>query len=356
MSWPTHGTSSCEARLSADPAPLSADGPGVRIHTVTSADLPPYRIAVESSRPRLAPWNPVNPHDLAYHLRMQSPTHRTFLVRAREADPVAGHDIVGKINVTNVVRARAHSGVLGYDAYDPYAGRGLFAEGMALLVGLALAPEPRGLGLNRVEAAVQPGNTRSAGLLRSLGFRRRGASPDYLWLADATGREAWRDHVLYGVTAGEWGAGPYPPPTGREPVVLVEPGVSDAGGPSGRAGLDAGCVALASELEASRLGPEQAAALAAGAVAADGTDGLAAFLAGARGAVVVALPPGLSGDAVLARAGLEVDRVLRLSGAQAAAAVDPSVACAHALAARALAAGPADSRGRVGDGRVDLAQ
>ena len=52
-------------------------------------------------------------------------------------------------------------------------------------------------GLHRVEASVQPGNVRSAGLLRSLGLRRRGAWPAYLWLPEADGTHAWRDHVIY---------------------------------------------------------------------------------------------------------------------------------------------------------------
>ena len=64
---------------------------------------------------------------------------------------------------------------MGYDAYDPYAGRGLFAEGLRLVVGLVLAAEPGGMGLHRLEANVQPGNTVSAGLLRSLGFQREGS-------------------------------------------------------------------------------------------------------------------------------------------------------------------------------------
>ena len=110
---------------------------------------------------------------------------------------------------------------MGYDAYDPYAGRGLFAEGLRVVVGLVLAAEPGGMGLHRLEANVQPGNTVSAGLLRSLGFQREGSFPRMLWLPDASGRERWRDHDSYVMTAEDWPAVPYAPPRRRRTVVLV---------------------------------------------------------------------------------------------------------------------------------------
>ncbi len=206
---------------------LTAVGARVRVAPALPADLASYRLAVETSRHRLREWNPVNPADLEWHLGRQGPDHRTFLIHA--LDPAAWgvdgvrplHGIVGKVNVTNVVRGRAQSAALGYDAYDPYAGRGLFVEGLRLIVDLAFAPMPTGMGLHRVEASVQPGNSRSAHVLRALGFRRRGAWPAYLMLPDASGVERWRDHVTYGVTAQEWPTEPFSLPERAARVVAV---------------------------------------------------------------------------------------------------------------------------------------
>lgn len=201
----------------------------MRVHIVTDADIPAYRRAVIASQDRLRPWNPVNPGDLVYHLRMQCPTHRTFLIRATR--PSGDHDVVGKVNVTNIVRGRAFSASMGYDSYDPYAGTGLFAQGLRLVVDIALAPEPDGLGLYRVEASTQPANTRSAGLLRRLGFRPRGDWPEYLWLADGQGREAWRDHITYGMTRAQWPAPAYAPRLPARPVLALRAPAADLNAP-----------------------------------------------------------------------------------------------------------------------------
>lgn len=216
--------------MSSDIRPWSAMGERVRVDTITEADIPEYRRAVQQSVERIRPWNPVNPGDLPFHLERQSDVHRTFLIRALPEERIGDHSIVGKVNLTGITRGRALAGMLGYDAYDPYAGRGLFAEGLRLVVDIAFAPAPAGAALNRVEAAVQPGNVRSAGLLRSIGFRRRGEYPSYLWLGDANGHDAWRDHVVYGVRRADWPTAAYAVHTYDAPVVVVATGTHGTSG------------------------------------------------------------------------------------------------------------------------------
>ena len=206
--------------MSSEPEVLQAQGDRVWVGTVTAQDVAPYRLAVEQSRERLSRWNPVDPEDLERQLAVQSRDHRTFLIHARGLE--GDHDIVGKVNVTDVVRGRFESAAMGYDAYDPYAGRGLFAEGLRLVVNLVFAPEDAGgMGLHRIVAAVQPGNVTSAGLLRSLGFQREGYSSRMLWLPAADGNDAWQDHVSYVVTREDWPTEPYASARGQKVVVLV---------------------------------------------------------------------------------------------------------------------------------------
>ncbi|WP_207947905.1 GNAT family N-acetyltransferase [Metallococcus carri] len=187
--------------MSSEVRPLYAEGERVWVRSLVSADLAQYRSAVEASAERIGQWNPVSTQDLLWHLERQSADHRTFLIHARQRE--AAHDLVGKVNVSNVIRGRFQSATMGYDSYDPYNGRGLFSEGMRLILRLGFDPAPAGMGLHRIEANVRPGNTRSAGLLRSLGFRREGFVRDMLLLEAQDEPAAWRDHDSYALTAGE---------------------------------------------------------------------------------------------------------------------------------------------------------
>ncbi|WP_460466465.1 GNAT family N-acetyltransferase [Calidifontibacter terrae] len=187
--------------MPSEPAPLHAAGRRVRVATPTVDDIEPYRRAVEASRDRVGVWNPVNPGDLIGLIGRQDDHFRTFLIRAYDA--VGNHDVVGKVNVFNIVQGRFWSGTMGYDSYDPYAGAGLFAEGMRLIIDLCFQPRPYGLGLHRLEANVQPRNTTSAGLLRSLGFRRERHVKRMLFLDGGGEPESWRDHESFALTADE---------------------------------------------------------------------------------------------------------------------------------------------------------
>ena len=220
--------------MSSEPGAPQLKGSRVWVAAAGEQDIAPYRRAVAQSRRRLSRWNPVDPDDLGRALSLQSRNRRTFLIRV--FTPEGDHDIVGKVNVSDVVRGRFESAAMGYDAYDPYAGRGLFAEGLRLVLNLLFTPEDAGgMGLHRVQAAVQPGNVRSAGLLRSLGFQREGFSPRMLWLPGADGNLAWRDHDSYVVMRDEWPAQPYPTARGRRVVAVVNgvPGSEAVNGVSG---------------------------------------------------------------------------------------------------------------------------
>ena len=310
---------------------LCAVGQRVRVAPVEEADVPPYRIAVQRSRDRLRAWNPVNVADLDWHLSRQGPDHRTLMIHA--LDParwaVGGvspeHGIVGKVNVTNVVRGRAMCATLGYDAYDPYAGRGLFAEGLRLVVDLVFTPMPAGMGLHRVEASVQPGNVRSALVLRSLGFRRRGAWPAYLLLPDQSGVERWRNHVTYGVTAEEWPAEPFSFGTGSAaPVAVVlgegEPALTAARRVAGELAVPV----VRAELFG-LAAPEESAGLLAGVLAECSS-----------GAVLCAGPGDLDLPALLRAARLGLDRV---AVAMAGDLADARAVARFAAQTQALTAG-----------------
>lgn len=195
---------------------------GLVARTLGPDDEAEYALAARLSAERVGRWNPSNPGDFRGRLAQQGDAGRMVLVRTE--DPVglgercgltpgrpgcdhagrALHGVVARVNVLNIVRGRFQSAALGYDAMDPWAGTGLFTDALRLVVDLALAPQPEGFGLHRVEANVQPGNAASLRVLEKLGFRREGLIERMLYVPGPDGREAWRDHVHHAVTTEEW--------------------------------------------------------------------------------------------------------------------------------------------------------
>ncbi|GAA1922428.1 GNAT family N-acetyltransferase [Streptantibioticus ferralitis] len=166
----------------------------VHIRPPRPSDAAAYAEAVVRSAEHIGAWNPVDPDGFPELLRNQGPSLQTFLV-------IDGADggIVGKCNVTNIVRARFRNGVLGYDSYLPYAGTGRMTEGMRQVVDRCFSELPDGLALHRLEINIQPDNVRSIALAKRLGFRHEGFSPRMLYINDA-----WRDHERFALTAEEW--------------------------------------------------------------------------------------------------------------------------------------------------------
>lgn len=93
--------------------------------------------------------------------------------------------IVGVININNIVRGSFLSATLGYYAAAGHSGKGYMLEGLEQLKRYAFNT----LGLHRIEANIQPNNTRSIQLAKRAGFVFEGVSPDYLYIDGA-----WRDH------------------------------------------------------------------------------------------------------------------------------------------------------------------
>lgn len=162
--------------------------PRVEIRPIEPTDAARFVAAARRSRDLHRPWVTA-PQDaeafLRYVGRFVPPVNYGFVVGSRRSG-----ELVGAINVTNIVHGSFRSGYLSYFAFAGHEGRGYMRAGLRAVVRHAFTQ----LGLHRLEANIQPGNLASLALVQSCGFSREGFSPAYLKIG---GR--WRDHERWAI-------------------------------------------------------------------------------------------------------------------------------------------------------------
>ncbi|WP_225991654.1 GNAT family N-acetyltransferase [Actinomadura montaniterrae] len=133
----------------------------------------------------------------AYLARYAKPDEESLLVRVRDSGAVAG-----VVNINSIIRGRFQSASIAYAAFAPSAGQGYMSEGVELAVRYAFEQ----LRLHRLEAQIQPENRASLELVRRVGFRHEGLSPELLYIDGA-----WRDHERWAITSSMIDIAPTPP-------------------------------------------------------------------------------------------------------------------------------------------------
>lgn len=144
--------------------------------------------AVERSRTLHHPWvSPAStPWQFSQRLKRYHGDNNISLLAINEKN-----DLIACINLNEIVRGAFQSTYVGYFAFEPFAGKGLMQTAMKLAIDYAFSE----LRLHRIEANIQPTNTRSIKLIESLGFRHEGFSPRYLKIGGA-----WKDHERFALT------------------------------------------------------------------------------------------------------------------------------------------------------------
>ncbi|MEV4428548.1 GNAT family N-acetyltransferase [Streptomyces sp. R-07] len=178
--------------MSDEPGTYLTTGPRVGLRAFSPADAEEFTARARESRELHRPWlfPPCTAEDYATYAGglIADPARAGFLVCERADDGA----IAGFVNINNIVRGAFRSGALGYGAFAHAAGRGLLTEALGLVLGYAFGP----LGLHRLEANIQPGNTASRALVRRAGFRLEGFSPAMLHIDGG-----WKDHERWAITA-----------------------------------------------------------------------------------------------------------------------------------------------------------
>lgn len=165
----------------------------ILLDRVTPADAADLIAANRASQAHHLPWVASFTDQAgfdAWFARCESGPQLGFVARER-----ASRQVVGVINLSEIVRGAFHNAYLGYYGMAAFAGRGLMREALRQVLGRAFGEA----GLHRLEANIQPGNTASIALVRRLGFRLEGYSPRYLRIDGE-----WRDHERWALLADEF--------------------------------------------------------------------------------------------------------------------------------------------------------
>jgi [ribosomal protein S5]-alanine N-acetyltransferase len=173
------------------------DDTRVTLRLPAGSDEDEFLRLARDSEPLHRPWMalPVTQEKFrAYVARFDYARAAGFLVCARGSGEIAG-----LVNINSIIRGRYQNGSLGYAAFAASAGQGYMTEGLGLVLRCAFGP----LRLHRLDAQIQPGNHASQRLVRRLGFRYEGLSPDLLFIDGA-----WRDHERWAITPGMAGIVP----------------------------------------------------------------------------------------------------------------------------------------------------
>ena len=169
--------------------PLTAD---VTLRELSKDDAVAIIDAYLRNREHLTPWDPARTEEFyteewqkeqLWAQVLESSTGRAVRT-VLESDG----EIVGRLNLTDIVHGPFESGNVGYWLDARFTGRGLMTRAIEALVAHARDE----VGLHRLQAATLPHNEASQAVLTRAGFERIGFAPAYLKIAGK-----WQDHVMF---------------------------------------------------------------------------------------------------------------------------------------------------------------
>jgi ribosomal-protein-alanine N-acetyltransferase len=163
----------------------------VALRLIRPEDAAGIADAYARNRAHLAPWDPARTPEFftaAWHAAEIPKLLVSHATGASVPMVLATDDwILGRVNLSNIVRGAFESSTLGYWIDERYTGRGLMSAAVTAAVAVA-----RGMGLHRVEAGTLVHNLASQRVLDKAGFDYFGMAPKYLRI-----NGSWQDHRLF---------------------------------------------------------------------------------------------------------------------------------------------------------------
>ncbi|GAB3265526.1 GNAT family N-acetyltransferase [Kineosporia babensis] len=172
---------------------------GVVIRIVREEDAEPLAAVLRANREFLRPWEPK--HDEAYFTadgqrRIIDDALLLYSGGVHLPCAIIRHgELVGRININNIVRGNLQTGDVGYWVAQSAGGQGVATIAVEAVVTLAFTA----LNLHRVGANTLIHNARSQRVLAKNGFERIGLAPKFLRIEGI-----WQDHVMFQRVNPDW--------------------------------------------------------------------------------------------------------------------------------------------------------
>ena len=149
------------------------------------------------NREWLRPWEATNPYGpTSFDFKGQI---RSLLRQLENNDGMPfvilyQGEIVGQLNVANILHGSVSSCVLGYWIAPEVAGLGITPTAVALAMDYMF----NAVGIHRVEIDIRPENGASIRVVQKLGLRYEGLKKNYIHI-----NGDWRDHYVFALTFDE---------------------------------------------------------------------------------------------------------------------------------------------------------
>ena len=173
----------------------------ISLRIIRHRDAKTIEQLVLSNREWLRPWEATNPHGpTSFDFKAQIRS----LLRALENNDgipfviVYKDEIVGQLNVANILHGSVSSCVIGYWISPEVAGLGITPTAVALAMDYMF----KVVGLHRVEIDIRPENEASIRVVEKLGLRYEGLKEKYIHI-----NNDWRDHYVFALTSDEVSSG-----------------------------------------------------------------------------------------------------------------------------------------------------
>jgi len=166
----------------------------VSLRIIRTKDAKTIERLVLGNREWLRPWEATNPHGpISFDFRSQI---RALLRQLESSDGMPfvilyQGEIVGQLNVANILHGSVSSCVIGYWIAPEVAGLGITPTAVALAMDYMF----NAVGLHRVEIDIRPENGASIRVVQKLGLRYEGLKKHYIHI-----NGDWRDHYVFALT------------------------------------------------------------------------------------------------------------------------------------------------------------